>query len=150
MRHGKGGPGKSGSASAAAAGEGERDYYVHYTSYNRRLDEWVPASRIKGHVRTADEVRAVPALALACGGDWAAARARLCLRSPLARTRTRARTHALARLVPQGGRGRGGGHKRRHDEMEGEGGGGGHGPHAGMDPASAALEREHEEITKVR
>ncbi len=48
-----------------------------------------------------------------------------------------------------GSKKKGGGQKRKHEEGGGGGGGGG-GEHHGLDPASAALEKEHEEITKVK
>jgi hypothetical protein len=48
----------------------------------------------------------------------------------------------------EGGRKKAGGTKRKHDE--GGAGGGGGGDHGGLDPVSAALEKEHEEITKVK
>jgi hypothetical protein len=55
-----------------------------------------------------------------------------------------ARVRGRVEEEEDGGRKKAGGHKRKHDE----GAGGGGGDHA--DPASAALEKEHEEITKVK
>ena len=55
-----------------------------------------------------------------------------------------ARVRGRVEEEEDGGRKKAGGHKRKHDE----GAGGSGGDHA--DPASAALEKEHEEITKVK
>jgi len=95
--------------------ESEFEYYVHYESFNRRLDEWVPRDRImssKFAVQT--EVK-----------------------TPVAKEPISQASQAEKKLTRN--------QKRKHDEIN-------HVEKAidEMDPTTAALEREHEAITKVQ
>ena len=88
------------------------EYYIHYRGFNRRLDEWVDASRI-------DTSKLVPessSTAIKTGEADDTADNRM--------TRNQ---------------------KRRHDEINHV-----QKSYAEMDPTTAALEREHEAITKVK
>ncbi|GLV45942.1 males absent on the first [Carabus blaptoides fortunei] len=101
--------------------EQQYEYYVHYEGYNRRLDEWVPRGRIMSARFNLTE-----------GGSkidksW---RDRPVITDLLSDTTDRKITRNQ---------------KRRHDEIN-------HiqKTYAEMDPTTAALEKEHEQITKVK
>lgn len=96
--------------------EGCREYYVHYSGSDRRLDEWVPRSRIM------------------------ADRFDVCERPPVSPSdeRDRAAADRQARKITRN-------QKRKHDEINHV-----QKTYAEMDPATAALEKEHEAITKVK
>ncbi|KAL3274825.1 hypothetical protein HHI36_019608 [Cryptolaemus montrouzieri] len=103
--------------------EQQYEYYVHYEGYNRRLDEWVPRGRIMSSRFNMTE-----------GGQkinpdkvW---KDRPVVNDLLSDSTDRKITRNQ---------------KRRHDEIN-------HiqKTYAEMDPTTAALEKEHEQITKVK
>ncbi|XP_044728430.1 histone acetyltransferase KAT8 [Chrysoperla carnea] len=98
------------------------EYYVHYEGYNRRLDEWVPRGRIMSARFHLSEGKT--------GADSKAWRERSLVTDLLADSTDRKITRNQ---------------KRRHDEIN-------HiqKTYAEMDPTTAALEKEHEQITKVK
>lgn len=125
------------------------EYYVHYAGLNRRLDQWVtrgqilPANAIEGdETITADVIMAPlaqqPATAVA---------------TPLKPVRPSNAAKALnntAVLIDQTAvdttdRKITRNQKRRHDEINHV-----QKPYSEMDPTTAALEKEHEAITKVK
>jgi histone acetyltransferase MYST1 len=105
----------------------EFEYYVHYENFNRRLDEWVPRDRIMSSKfaiqRPADATTVSNLLTLPEGAPVIGAVI------PTTPSDTRKVTRNQ---------------KRKHDEIN-------HVQKAidEMDPTTAALEREHEAITKV-
>ncbi|CAG9857220.1 unnamed protein product [Phyllotreta striolata] len=104
--------------------ERQYEYYVHYEGYNRRLDEWVPRGRIMSSRFNLTE----------CGQkapfDVKVWRDRPVITNLLSDNSDRKITRNQ---------------KRRHDEIN-------HiqKTYAEMDPTTAALEKEHEQITKVK
>uniref|UniRef100_A0A7S1FMN9 Histone acetyltransferase n=1 Tax=Corethron hystrix TaxID=216773 RepID=A0A7S1FMN9_9STRA len=119
----------------------EVDYYVHYIGYDRRLDEWVPLSRIDLSTLStlfARHAAAEAAAAAAIADADVPATSNTQLSSPGVYAKTRALKHSRR-------------DKRRksHDTSKRDTG---HHPPASdaNDEALAALEREHEEITKVK
>eukprot|EP00035_Acanthoeca_spectabilis_P022623 m.444812 g.444812 ORF g.444812 m.444812 type:complete len:453 (-) comp19150_c0_seq1:2576-3934(-) len=97
------------------------EYYMHYQDYDRRLDEWVPLSRLDlGKYREAKVVAQAPPPTTPSG------RKRFYVRDPPERKVTRNM-------------------KRRHDEINHV-----QKTYAEMDPTTAALEKEHEKVTKVK
>ncbi|XP_058116493.1 histone acetyltransferase KAT8-like [Anopheles ziemanni] len=140
------------------------EYYIHYEGLNRRLDQWVTRDRISSDPMTAGgsptgsgEVGG-PANST---GDGGTAR-----KSPLASSSTNAKDRCSGGLKP-GSKETGGmillggdpnaldggdsdrkitrNQKRRHDEINHV-----QKTYADMDPTTAALEKEHEAITKVK
>lgn len=87
------------------------EFYVHYHGLNRRLDEWIEASRI-------DTTREVP-------------------ESDMESVKDEAKDGTDNRMTRN--------QKRKHDEINHV-----QKSYADMDPTTAALEREHEAITKVK
>ncbi|XP_021947994.1 histone acetyltransferase KAT8 [Folsomia candida] len=102
----------------------EFEYYIHYENFNRRLDEWVTRDRIMNSKfaikRHASVGTGTPTLPAESAGP--------CISGPSAEPRKVTRNQ-----------------KRKHDEIN-------HVQKAidEMDPTTAALEREHEAITKVK
>eukprot|EP00041_Stephanoeca_diplocostata_P032503 m.1041834 g.1041834 ORF g.1041834 m.1041834 type:complete len:500 (+) comp24161_c4_seq6:118-1617(+) len=96
------------------------EYYVHYKDYDRRLDEWVPTNRLDLNKFYADKTKSKQVLAPPGG------RKRFVSREPPERKVTRNM-------------------KRRHDEINHV-----QKSYADMDPTTAALEKEHEKLTKVK
>ncbi|XP_017782134.1 PREDICTED: histone acetyltransferase KAT8-like [Nicrophorus vespilloides] len=97
------------------------EYYVHYEGYNRRLDEWVPRGRIMSSRFNMDGSKVNDK-------TWKE-------RPPVV---TDLLSDSTDRKITRN-------QKRRHDEIN-------HiqKTYAEMDPTTAALEKEHEQITKVK
>ncbi|CAG9828862.1 unnamed protein product [Diabrotica balteata] len=104
--------------------ERQYEYYVHYEGYNRRLDEWVPRGRIMSSRFNMTESGQKGML------DMKVLRDRPLINDLLSDNSDRKITRNQ---------------KRRHDEIN-------HiqKTYAEMDPTTAALEKEHEQITKVK
>jgi len=103
--------------------EEEFEYYVHYEGFNRRLDEWVPRKRVMS--------------------------SKFAVHNRNSRTNS-IRTHETSGVQSSGGtpsdnRKVTRNQKRKHDEINHV-----EKPIDEMDPTTAALEREHEAITKVK
>ncbi|XP_033928382.1 histone acetyltransferase KAT8 [Melopsittacus undulatus] len=96
--------------------EGREEFYVHYVGFNRRLDEWVPRSRL-ARAGGSRSPGAGPGPGGAGPGPGGAEPERKLTRNQ----------------------------KRRHDEINHV-----QKTYAEMDPTTAALEKEHEAITKVK
>lgn len=98
------------------------EYYVHYEGYNRRLDEWVPRGRIMSSQFNLTDGQKMPDIK-----TWTE---RPVINDLLSDSSDRKITRNQ---------------KRRHDEIN-------HiqKTYAEMDPTTAALEKEHEQITKVK
>ncbi|XP_066256369.1 histone acetyltransferase KAT8 [Euwallacea similis] len=102
--------------------ERQYEYYVHYEGYNRRLDEWVPRGRIMSSQFNLTDAQKT--------SDIKAWKERPVITDLLSDSSDRKITRNQ---------------KRRHDEIN-------HiqKTYAEMDPQTAALEKEHEQITKVK
>ncbi len=103
--------------------EGHLEYYVHYEGFNRRLDEWVARGRMRG---ANERGEAAGDAGPSAGGGEAAP-------MPQAEAEAVSDDRKITRNQ-----------KRKHDEIN----------HvqktiAEMDPTTAALEKEHEALTKV-
>ncbi|CAL8143599.1 unnamed protein product [Orchesella dallaii] len=106
----------------------EYEYYVHYDGYNRRLDEWVPRNRIMSS-KQAEKSQSTPGTSTSVAIAPAAV---------ISENVSQANSNSENRKVTRN-------QKRKHDEIN----------HVQkgieeMDPTTAALEREHEAITKVK
>lgn len=103
--------------------ERQYEYYVHYEGYNRRLDEWVPRGRIMSSRFNMSESGQK-------GIDLKNWKDRPMIGDLFSENTDRKITRNQ---------------KRRHDEIN-------HiqKTYAEMDPTTAALEKEHEQITKVK
>ncbi|CAG9761810.1 unnamed protein product [Ceutorhynchus assimilis] len=101
------------------------EYYVHYEGYNRRLDEWVPRGRIMSSQFNLTDGQKAPDLK-----TWK--------ERPVGPVITDLLSDSSDRKITRN-------QKRRHDEIN-------HiqKTYAEMDPTTAALEKEHEQITKVK
>ncbi|KAI8127803.1 Males-absent on the first protein [Lucilia cuprina] len=115
----------------------QQEYYVHYVGLNRRLDEWVSRDRIT------DCTEAEGGGAAAAGGPDVAD-------SVGAKTIKQLSKEQIASLenpsaVENSDRKLTRNQKRRHDEINHV-----QKTYAEMDPTTAALEKEHEAITKVK
>jgi len=44
------------SSSSSSSSSSEKEFYVHYVNYNRRLDEWVTVDRLRGKIDSNDGV----------------------------------------------------------------------------------------------
>ncbi|XP_058832678.1 histone acetyltransferase KAT8-like [Topomyia yanbarensis] len=120
------------------------EYYIHYEGLNRRLDQWVTRDRISAAVAGADKKTSVLGIPLAQDYNG---------KSPLVSSA------ANAKDLPKVGKPAGEidiadgdpdrkitrNQKRRHDEINHV-----QKTYAEMDPTTAALEKEHEAITKVK
>lgn len=93
--------------------DGTVDYYVHYQGCNRRLDEWVPQSRV-------DKTKPIPEIDSKPVSEYTS------IDGDSERTLTRNQ-------------------KRKHDEINHV-----QKSYEEMDPTTAALEKEHEAITRVK
>lgn len=99
------------------------EYYVHYDGFNRRLDEWVDKERVD--ISSGSRAKA-------------AAEAKASKNAPVINQAINDNADQPDRKITRN-------QKRKHDEIN----------HvqksfAEMDPTTAALEREHEAITKVK
>jgi len=47
---------KQSSSSSSSSSSSEKEFYVHYVNYNRRLDEWVTVDRLRGKIDSNDGV----------------------------------------------------------------------------------------------
>ncbi|XP_065161242.1 histone acetyltransferase KAT8 [Atheta coriaria] len=98
--------------------EQQYEYYVHYEGLNRRLDEWVPRSRVMSSQFNMD----------------AKMSEKMWKEIPVASDVLTDTDRKITRNQ-----------KRRHDEINHV-----QKTYAEMDPTTAALEKEHEQITKVK
>ncbi|KAM7348578.1 males absent on the first [Cochliomyia hominivorax] len=115
----------------------QQEYYVHYVGLNRRLDEWVSRDRITDCTETE-------------GGGTTAAGGSDVADSVGAKTIKQLSKEQIASLenpsaVENSDRKLTRNQKRRHDEINHV-----QKTYAEMDPTTAALEKEHEAITKVK
>lgn len=123
--------------------EQQSEFYVHYAGLNRRLDQWVtkdqilPASAIEAEETidgpapqpaTVKPVRAVAPVFKALNSTAIAIDQTNIIQNPESSDRKITRNQ-----------------KRRHDEINHV-----QKPYSEMDPTTAALEKEHEAITKVK
>ncbi|CAM9207902.1 unnamed protein product, partial [Lampetra fluviatilis] len=108
----------------------ERDeFYVHYVGFNRRLDEWVGKDRLALTQTLKEAAQQKSAGGGGTGGTGG----------------TGGERHPGERSEPAGERKITRNQKRKHDEINHV-----QKTYAEMDPTTAALEKEHEAITKVK
>jgi len=108
--------------------ENQTDYYVHYANFNRRLDEWVLRERI---MTTNYD-------GLGMNEDGAAGANHNHEAITAAAAASSAENSAVDRKITRN-------QKRKHDEINHV-----QKTYAEMDPTTAALEKEHEALTKVK
>lgn len=101
----------------------ETKYYVHYSDFNKRLDEWLPASRVDSYIPAATPGAAVQDMSV--------------LLSPMSPTDGVTPTNGDRKLTRN--------LKRRYDEIHHR-----ERPVEDLAPIDQTLEREHEEKTKVK
>lgn len=115
----------------------QQEYYVHYVGLNRRLDEWVSRDRIT------DATEAEGGTAAASGGQDVADTVGAKTIKQLSKEQIASLENPSA--VENSDRKLTRNQKRRHDEINHV-----QKTYAEMDPTTAALEKEHEAITKVK
>lgn len=125
---------------------GQQEYYVHYAGLNRRLDQWVskeqilPASAIEAE-DTVDGTSTPQPVAGTAGKPNRTAPVFKALNSTatlIDQTNIISNPESSDRKITRN-------QKRRHDEINHV-----QKPYSEMDPTTAALEKEHEAITKVK
>ncbi|XP_053950681.1 histone acetyltransferase KAT8-like [Anastrepha ludens] len=126
-------PGEAASANSAST---PAEYYVHYVGLNRRLDEWVSRDRIKD-ATDPDAASGVANSADSGDGNGGKALKQLSKEQIASLENPLPMENSDRKLTRN--------QKRRHDEINHV-----QKTYAEMDPTTAALEKEHEAITKVK
>ncbi|XP_067640164.1 histone acetyltransferase KAT8-like isoform X2 [Eurosta solidaginis] len=127
---------RSGDGTGTASPNAPTEYYVHYVGLNRRLDEWVSRDRITDatDAETANGAANVTELTDANGGKTL----KQLSKEQIASLENPSPMENSDRKLTRN-------QKRRHDEINHV-----QKTYAEMDPTTAALEKEHEAITKVK
>lgn len=126
----------------------EREYYVHYSGLNRRLDQWITLDQIQSPNTAADDVEKVVVNDATKGNQSPVSTTNsTALRSStvLKAVNTSTVPNDTSTIGDSSERKITRNQKRRHDEINHV-----QKPYSEMDPTTAALEKEHEAITKVK